>query len=700
MRLIIAEKPSVAQSIAAVLGAKERKDGCLQGNGCLVSWCVGHLVELAQPEAYGDYGKWQYADLPILPTDWQYTVLPNTQKQFAVLKGLMTRQDVTEIVCATDAGREGELIFRLVYQMAGCNKPVQRLWISSMEESAIKAGFAKLRPAAEYDALYRAALCRAQADWLVGINATRLFSVLYRQTLRIGRVMTPTLALIVQREAEIAAFTPVPFYTIILGMTGFAASSERMDNEQEAAEKLHAVLSAENATVTSVERKERSEKPPLLYDLTTLQRDANRLLGYTAQQTLDYTQSLYEKKLCTYPRTDSRYVTEDMADGLPVLVNAIAKTMPFAAHIPIYANVEQVVNGTKVSDHHAILPTMTTRDADLAALPAGERAILHLICARLLCAVGQKHDYAETVITVSCAGTDFTAKGRAVLNPGWRALDAAYRATLKSKPEAESEAKPLPLVAEGDKMEVVTAAAKEGKTTPPKHFTEDTLLSAMESAGSEDMPEDVERKGLGTPATRAGILEKLVQTGYVERKKAKAIVNLLPTHKAVSLITVLPEQIQSPRLTAEWEARLKEIERGMLAPEDFMAEIGGMACELVQTYEAVQDGDVLFAEPHEAIGVCPRCGGSVVETQKAFSCETTDCGFALWKNSRFFTAKKKQLTKAIVAALLKEGSVLLRGCYSEKSGKTYDVTVALDDTGKYVNYKMLFGGKDHVRKHG
>ena len=692
MNLIIAEKPSVAQSIAAAMGAKERKDGFVQGNGYLVSWCVGHLVELAQPEAYGDYGKWQYADLPILPTDWQYNILPNTQKQFAILQKLMGRQDVTEIVCATDAGREGELIFRLVYALAGCTKPVQRLWISSMEEAAIREGFSKLRPAAEYDALYRAALCRAQADWLVGINATRLFSVLYRQTLRIGRVMTPTLALIVQREAEIAAFTPVTFYTIILGMTGFAASSERMDNEQEAAEKLHAVLTADSATVTGVERKEKSEKPPLLYDLTTLQRDANRLLGYTAQQTLDYAQSLYEKKLCTYPRTDSRYVTEDMAGSLPVLVNAIAKAMPFASGIPIYADVGQVVNGAKVTDHHAILPTMTARETDLSALPAGERAILHLVCARLLCSVGQKHDYAETTVTVDCAGIPFSAKGRVVLNPGWRAQDAAYRATLKKKADADNggEAKPLPIVAEGDKLEVITAAAKEGKTTPPKHFTEDTLLSAMESAGDEDMPDDAERKGLGTPATRAGILEKLVQTGYVERRKAKSVVNLLPTNKAVSLITVLPEQIQSPRLTAEWEAQLKEIERGELAPEDFMAEIGGMVCELVQTYEAVQGGDVLFSEPHEAIGVCPRCGGRVVETPKAFSCETKDCGFALWKNSRFFAAKKKQLTKAIAAALLKEGSVLLRGCYSEKSGKTYDATIALDDTGKYVNYKMVF----------
>ena len=700
MQLIIAEKPSVAQSIAAALGVKEKKQGYMQGSGYLVSWCVGHLVELAQPEAYGDYTLWEYEDLPILPIDWRFTVLPSTEKQFTVLKQLMTRTDVTEIVCATDAGREGELIFRLVYQLVGCTKPVLRLWISSMEETAIREGFNKIRPAAEYDTLYHAALCRAKADWLVGINATRLFSCLYRQTLQIGRVMTPTLALIVQREAEIAAFKPTPFYNVILALNGFAATSERMERKEDA-DKLQDACINESGIVKSVEHREKSEKPPLLYDLTTLQRDANRLLGYTAQQTLDYTQSLYEKKLCTYPRTDSRFVTEDMAAGLPLLVNAIAKAMPFAAHIAVYAEVGQVVNGAKVTDHHAIIPTMTVRQADLSTLPAGERTILHLACARLLCAVGQKHDYAETGITVTCAGADFTVKGRVVLNPGWREMDAAYRATLKGKSEADNgnEPKPIPIVVEGAALEVITAAVKEGKTSAPRHFTEDTLLACMESAGQEDIPADAEHKGLGTPATRAGILEKLVKTGYVERKKAKSIVNLLPTHKAVSLITVLPEQIQSPRLTAEWEARLKEIERGTLAPEDFIAEIGGMVCELVQTYECVKDSDVLFAKQREAVGVCPRCGGRVVETPKAFSCETKDCGFALWKNSRFFTVKKKQLTKSLAATLLKEGSAQLHGCYSEKTGNTYDATVTLDDTGEHVNYKLIFeGGKAYVRK--
>lgn len=692
MQLIIAEKPSVAQSIAAALGVKERKQGYLQGKGYLVSWCVGHLVELAEPEAYGDYGKWQYADLPILPDKWQYAVLPDSKQQFNILRQLMARDDVTEIVCATDAGREGELIFRLVYAVAGCTKPVLRLWISSMEETAIRKGFETLRPSTEYDALYHAALCRAQADWIVGINATRLFSCLYRQTLQIGRVMTPTLALIVQQEAEIAAFRPVPFYNVVLTMNDFTVTSERMEYKEDA-ERLRSACMDAPVIVKRTERKEKSENPPALYDLTTLQRDANRLLGYTAQQTLDYVQSLYEKKLCTYPRTDSRYLTSDMADGQPALVNAVAKAIPFGHSVPITAEIQQVICEGKVTDHHAIIPTMTLKDTNLDELPAGERSILYLISARLLCAVGKKHDYAETTITLECAGTEFTTKGRTELHLGWRALDAACKAMLKGKVEKEVTEKPLPIVTDGEVLELITASVKEGKTTPPKHFTEDTLLSAMELASSEDVPEDAERKGLGTPATRAGILEKLVKTGYVERKKAKSAVHLLPTHKAVSLITVVPETIQSPQLTAEWELRLKEIERGLLAPEDFMTEITHMVRELVDTYEMAQDGQVLFDQPKEAIGVCPRCGGQVLDTPKAFSCETKDCGFVLWKNSRFFTAKRKQLTKQVAAALLKEGRVKLKGCYSEKHGTTYDTTVVLEDDGNQVRYKMLFGSE-------
>ncbi len=697
--LVIAEKPSVAKSIAAVLNATNRKDGYLEGDGFLVSWCVGHLVELADASTYEErYGKWSLTDLPILPEHRRYVITPDTKKQFDTLKQLMGRTDVESLVCATDAGREGELIFRLVYEQAECKKPVKRLWISSMEDSAIREGFEHLRPSADYDNLYRAALCRARADWLVGINATRLFSCLYHRTLNIGRVMTPTLALIVQREADIDAFKPTPFYTVTLGLSGFSAVSERLTEKAHAEMVQEACMAADAAIVKSVERKEKTEKPPALYDLTTLQREANRLLGFTAQQTLDYLQSLYEKKLATYPRTDSRYLTSDMAQSLPVLVNTVAKAMPFASGVAVYCNPAQVINDAKVSDHHAIIPTQGVKDADLSGLPAGERSLLSLIAARLLCAVGQPYAYAETAVLVECAGYEFKAKGRAVLNPGFKELDGRYRDTLKNKPEPdkEKEAKALPVLAEGQSFEVVTAGIKEGKTTPPAHFTEDSLLAAMETAGAGEMPEDAERKGLGTPATRAGILEKLIKVGFLERKKVKKTTHLMPTHEGVALITVLPEQIQSPSMTAEWEHQLKEIERGEASPEAFLCEISAMLKDLTSHYEAVKDAAVLFPSKKESLGKCPRCGGSVVELKKGFVCENRDCGFAIWKESKFFTAKKKKPTAAFVTELLASGRARLSGCYSEKSGKTYDAVVVLDDDGgKYVNFKLEFasGGK-------
>lgn len=698
MKLVIAEKSSVAQSLAAVIGATTRKDGYLEGNGWLVSWCVGHLAGLADADVYNpNYAKWRYDDLPILPEHWQMVVGKDKKKQFAVLKQLMNAPNVTEVVNACDAGREGELIFRSVYELAGCTKPMKRLWISSMEDSAIREGFANLRPSADYDGLRDAALCRAKADWLVGINATRLFSVLYHRTLNIGRVMSPTLALIVQREAEINTFQPVPFYTVTLELPGFSASGERMADKA-AAEQLKAACQGADVTVKKVERRDKSEKPPALYDLTTLQRDANRLLGYTAQQTLDYLQNLYEKKLCTYPRTDSRYLTSDMAEGLPVLVNLVANAMPFRKGIAISCDAGAVINDKKVTDHHAVIPTCNLQNADLPGLPVGEKAVLELVAQRLLCAVADPHTYAETAVTVECAGTEFTAKGKTVKRPGWLALDAAYRAGLKStEPDKEAEEKSLPELTEGQNLPLSGTAVKEGKTTPPKHFTEDTLLSAMETAGKADMPEDAERKGLGTPATRAGILEKLVSTGFLERKKSKKTVQLMPSHDAVSLITVLPEQLQSPLLTAEWEHRLSEIERGELSPEDFMAGISAMLQELVETYQVIKGTEYLFSPPREVVGKCPRCCGDVAELQKGFFCQNESCKFVIWKNSKWWAAKKKQPTKAVVAALLKDGRARVTGLYSEKTGKTYDATVVLEDDGQYVGFKLEFdrqeGGK-------
>lgn len=696
--LVIAEKPSVAQSIAAVIGATTRRKGYLEGGGYLVSWCVGHLAGLANAEVYDPkFARWKYDDLPILPEHWQFVVGKDKQEQYQVLYDLMHSDTVDTVVNACDAGREGEAIFRAVYNLADCKKPMKRLWISSMEDSAIRQGFEDLKPGADYDGLHEAALCRSKADWLVGINATRLFSVLYHRTLNIGRVMSPTLALVVQREAEIDAFKSEPFYTVVLGLTDFSAAGDRLKDKAEAVRVQEACAGAD-ATVQKVERKDKSEKPPALYDLTTLQRDANRLLGFTAQQTLDYLQNLYEKKLCTYPRTDSRYLTSDMEEGLPILVNATAKAMPCAKGSAIRVNAAQVINDKKVSDHHAVIPTLNIHTADLAALPVGERAVLELVALRLLCAVGQPYEYAETVVVLDCAGHSFTAKGRSVQNPGWKQLEENYRTGLKQAPEpdASNDAKALPVITEGQTYSVTVPSIKEGKTTPPRHFTEDTLLSAMEVAGAKEMPDDAERKGLGTPATRAGILEKLVSTGFVERKKSKKTVQLLPTHDAVSLITVLPEQLQSPLLTAEWEYRLKEIERGELEPENFMGGITEMIRELVSTYHVIEGAEVLFPSDREAIGKCPRCGGNVTESKPGFFCDNAVCKFALWKNSKFFTAKKKQLTMAVAADLLNKGRVQMKGCYSEKTGKTYDAVIILDDDGQRVNFKMEFvqkGGK-------
>ena len=700
MKLVIAEKPSVAASLSAVIGASARKDGYFEGNGWRVSWCVGHLAGLADADAYNpDYAKWRYDDLPILPVDWQMVVGKDKKKQFDVLKKLLNAPDVTEVVNACDSGREGELIFRSVYELAGCQKPMKRLWISSMEDSAIRDGFANLRPGADYDGLYEAALCRAKADWLGGINATRLFSVLYHRTLNIGRVMSPTLALIVQREAEIDSFKPVPFYTVQLELPGLAVSGERM-KDKAAAEQLRKSCQGASVVVKQVERKDKSEKPPALYDLTTLQRDANRLLGFTAQQTLDYLQNLYEKKLCTYPRTDSRYLTTDMAESLPVLVNLTANAMPFRKGIAITCDARAVINDKKVTDHHAVIPTRNLRDADLSGLPAGEKAVLELVALRLLCAVAEPHTYSETSLVMECAGAEFTAKGKTVKRPGWKALDAAYRASMKNvlEPDKDDADKTLPDLTKGQNLPVSDAVLKEGETSPPKHFTEDTLLSAMETAGKDDMPEDAERQGLGTPATRAGILEKLVSTGFLERKKSKKTVQLMPSHDAVSLITVLPEQLQLPLLTAEWESRLGEIERGELSPEDFMAGISAMLGELVGTYQVIKGTEYLFSPPREVVGKCPRCGGDVAEMQKGFFCQNESCKFAIWKNSKWWAAKKKQPTKALVTALLKDGRARVTGLYSEKTGKTYDATVVLEDDGKYANFKLEFdqrkgGGK-------
>jgi len=700
LKLVIAEKPSVAMSLAAVLGANEKKDGYLEGNGYLVSWCVGHLLELAQPEAYKEqYAKWRYADLPILPTAWKYEVPKDKKKQLDLLCRLMKDSRVDSVVCATDAGREGELIFRLVYQYAKCKKPMERLWISSMEDAAIRDGFEHLRPGSSYDNLFDAALCRAGADWLVGINATRLFSVLYGVTLNVGRVMSPTLALLVQREAQIRNFKSKSFYVPEITCSGFTASGERQE-EQEKAETIRLSCDGQPATVRSVEKQTKTVQPPRLYDLTTLQRECNRIYGYTAQQTLDYLQSLYEKKLATYPRTDSQYLTEDMQATAASLVLWLRDNLPFGKGCKGEPDIERVTDGSKVTDHHAIIPTVEIARTDLASLPSGERDVLTLLAARFLCATAQAHKFEAVTASLDCAGYNFLAKGKTVLQDGWKEADRLYRMGLKQKlEEKDNEDAALPELEENQTFSSVAASIREGKTSPPKHYTEDSLLAAMETAGAENMPEDAERKGLGTPATRAATLEKLVAVGFVERKKKQ----LLPTEKGVNLITVLPDNIKSPLLTAEWESRLKQVEHGDVSADVFMDGIADMNRELVKAHTAPEEQFTkLFAagrKDREAVGTCPRCGASVYEGQKGFFCENRDCAFALWKDNRFFSSKKKSITKTVAAALLKEGRISMSGLYSEKTGRTYDAVVVLDDTGgKYVNFKLEFPQKKGGRK--
>jgi DNA topoisomerase-3 len=679
-RLVIAEKPSVGKAIAAVLGAEKKCEGYLEGDEYIVSWCVGHLVELGGPESYDErFVRWKREDLPIVPVVWKYKVSHDKYRQFMTLKQLMNRSDVSEVVNACDAGREGELIFRNMYTMAKCSKPVLRLWISSMEDTAIEQGFRDLKPGSEYDRLYAAAVCRDRADWLVGINATRLFSVLYHRTLNVGRVVSPTLALLVQREAAIGAFKPEPFYTVILEFDSFSASSAKFRDKAEAekcAEECHKTV----AKITNIDRKEKSEKAPALYDLTTLQREANRIHGYTAQQTLDYVQSLYEKKLCTYPRTDSRYLPEDMESSIKAIVLCAAGIA--GMDVPPVAMTNQVCDSTKVSDHHAIIPTMVAGETDISGLPAGERDVLLMIAKQVLKAAAEAHRYEETVVTMTCGGTEFAARGKRVSSMGWKAY--VQMEHVNALPDDLEVGRVL---IPGEER------IKDGVTVPPKHFTEDTLLSAMENAGGADMPDDAERKGLGTPATRASIIEKLVSAGFVDRKKTKKSASLIPANVGVSLITILPEQLKSPLLTAEWEHRLKMVERGELDVEAFLSEIALMVDDLVRTYKIINGAEVLFPSGREAVGKCPRCGGEVTESKKGFFCERNDCRFGLWRDNKFLAARRINLTKPMVAALLKDAKCPVKGIFSEKTGKSCDAVLVLVDDGTKSVYSLDFGKK-------
>ena len=691
MQLVIAEKPSVAASIAAALGVKEKKDGYIEGGGYLISWCVGHLVELADAAAYGEqYKKWSYESLPILPEEWQYNVAADKGKQFKTLKELMHRADVSEVVNACDAGREGELIFRFVYTKAQCNKPMRRLWISSMEDAAIKAGFADLGDGRDYDALYASALCRAKADWIIGINATRLFSCLYNKTLNVGRVQTPTLKMLVDRGEAISHFKKEKYYHVRLDLSGAEAVNERISDRKNA-DALKAACEAETAVCVSLTKEKKTAAPPKLFDLTSLQREANKIYGYTAKQTLDLAQTLYEKRLLTYPRTDSAFLTDDMGDTAAKTVTMLSGKLPFMEGAEFTPDVSRTLDSSKVSDHHAIIPTMELAKTDLAALPESERNILTLAGARLIFAAAEPHIFEAVTAVFSCADTEFTARGKTVLAGGWKDLERRYRATLKGKPDpedADSDGEnTLPELVEGQTFETPTAKVTEHFTTPPKPHNEATLLSAMERAGNEDTDPDAERRGLGTPATRAAVIEKLVKSGFAERKGKQ----LIPTQNGAALMSVLPDMLTSPQLTAEWENNLTQIAKGAADAGEFMQRIEAMARELVKENTTADKSNAVFTggEEKPSIGKCPRCGSPVHEGKKNFYCSNRDCAFTMWKNDRFFEERKVTFTPKIAAALLKSGKANVKGLYSPKTSKTYDGSIVLADTGrKYVNYKI------------
>lgn len=689
-KLVIAEKPSVALALAKILGAYQRQDGYMEGNGYLVSWCVGHLVGLAQPDAYDEvYKKWRKDNLPIIPEIWKWEVADDKRTQFKVLKELMFRSDVDELVCATDAGREGELIFRLVYYQTGCRKPFKRLWISSMEDEAIKEGFENLREGSDYDNLYEAALCRSKADWLVGINGTRLFTTLYDKRLTVGRVQTPTLAMVVERNRQITEFQKQKYFNLHLKDGKLEVHKEKIFDEQEA-KNIQRKCNGTDATVKSVTKTEKSVNPPKLYDLTTLQRESNRYFGYTAQKTLDYTQSLYEQKLVTYPRTDSQYLTEDMKETAENMVLAVQMAFDFGEFPPKDYDVNRVINNSKVTDHHAIIPTAEIQKQDLSKLSQGEKDILLLISQRLLCATGEKQQISETEITVVCVGEEFQAKGKMVLDMGWKSYEMEFKKKLKGKDKNELKETVIPFVAEGEVLHGVEVSMTEHFTSPPKPYTEDTLLSAMETAGNEDFDEDTEKKGLGTPATRASMIEKLVSSKYLERKGKQ----LIPTEAGINLVCILPEKVKSAKMTAEWENSLMEMERGQVKSEKFLADINQWVKQLIVDYgEVSEEEKQRFGTEkigREQIGICPRCGSPVYEGEKNFYCSNRECKFCIWKETKWLSGMKKKVSKKMAESLLSKGRVSVTGLYSQKTGRNFDADLVLEDTGEYVNFKLDF----------
>ena len=684
MKLIICEKPSVGIAIASALGIETKKDGYMESEDFLVSWCIGHLAELSQPSCYGKcYEKWSLEALPILPETWQLTVSKDKEKQFSILKALLFRKDVTEVINSCDAGREGELIFRFVMEKTGCKKPVKRLWISSMEESAIRKGFENLKDGTDYDSLYRSSLCRAKADWLVGINATRLFSLLYNHTLNVGRVQSPTLKMLVDRSEAITNFKKETYYHVRLALDGAEAISDRFSSK-EAAEKVAKTCKGKRAVCTSLTSEKKEALPPKLFDLTALQKEANRIFGYTAKQTLDLTQSLYEKKLLTYPRTDSNYLTDDMKETADKVILMLLSKLSFMQSIEFTPEITRLLNSKKVSDHHAVIPTMEFQKTELSLLPESERNILFLAGARLLMASAASHIYETVTAVFNCEDHTFTAKGKTVLSSGWKEIEALFLMNLKEKQDKEDE-KELPAFCDGESFDSFPIKVTEHDTLPPKAYTESTLLSSMERAGNKETTEDAERKGLGTPATRASIIEKIIKAGFVTRKGKQ----LIPTKDGINLISVLPETLTSPLLTAEWENELSRIAKGETDADSFMEKIEALTKELVENADAEKAKAELFKQEKTVIGLCPRCKSPVYEGKKNYYCSNRDCRFSMWKNDRFFEDRKITFTSKIAVALLKNKTVKVKNIYSHKTGKTYDGNVVLCDTrDKYVNYRI------------
>lgn len=692
--LVIAEKPSVAQSYAKNLSAYKKQDGYMEGENCLVSWCLGHLAEYARPEEYDErYAKWQFDDLPIIPEKWKLQVSADKKKQFSVLKELMNREDIEYLVNGCDAGREGELIFQRVYDLSGCRKPVRRLWISSMEDEAIKNGFREMQDASLYRNLCMAAVCRAQADWLIGMNATRAYTTKYFKKLVVGRVQTPTLAMLTERQDRIEHFQKETFYRVELTDGKLVAVSENITNKTDA-ELLAALCDGSEAIITELKREQKKVSPPKLYDLTSLQREANRYFGFTAKKTLDLLQELYEEKLVTYPRTDSRFVTEDMIGTVEELAGKMPLMLPFVEYWQLGHNIKRVVNNKKVSDHHAILPTKEAVEKGIMDLPVDKKNLMILIGQQVLQAVGEDYLYEQTDVTVNCQKNEFTARGKTAVQMGFKDVEKAFRShCVKTEKEDSDRQLEIPYgYQKGMQLFNVKAETSIHYTSPPKSFNEDTLLAAMETAGNKEFDEKTEKKGLGTPATRASTIEKLVASGYAQRKGKQ----IIPTAEGRELIRVMPENLKSAGLTAEWENRLLLMERGELNGEQFMDDIVTMLEEILNGCRKIPEEERnRFQTAKELIGKCPVCGSDIFEGKRNFYCSNRQCDFALWKDNRFLEGMEKKLDKKMAKELLDKACTHVKGLYSKKKDARFDADLLMTLENGKPKFHLEFSKRKH-----